>query len=84
MEIAFHPLAANFESIASTSSDNLYLSYVDHKAFIEVNEKGTEAAAATNVGIGVGSLPPSLCINKPFFFEIRDDRSGSILFMGTL
>jgi len=84
MEIAFNPNAANFNGIASVSPENLYISYVDHKAVIEVNEKGTEAAAATSVGIGVTSAPPSFIANRPFFFEIRDDRSGSILFMGKI
>jgi serpin B len=84
MEIAFNPLAANLSGIATPTSGNLYISYVDHKATIEVNEKGTEAAAATSVGIGLTSMPPSFIVNRPFFFEIRDDRSGSILFMGTI
>jgi len=84
MEIAFNPYDANFSGIASVIPENLYISYVDHKAVIEVNEKGTEAAAATSVGIGITSLPPSFIVNRPFFFEIRDDRSGSILFMGKI
>lgn len=84
MEIAFKPYEANFSDIASTAPENLYISYVDHKAIVEVNEQGTEAAATTSVGIGLTSLPPSFTVNRPFFFEIRDDRSGSILFMGKI
>ena len=84
MGIAFNPHAANLSGIASTTAGNLYISYVDHKATIEVNEQGTEAAAATNVGIGLTAMPPSFVVNRPFFFEIRDDRSGSILFMGKI
>ena len=84
MEIAFSPTAANFSGIASTAPENLYISYVDHKAVVEVNEKGTEASAATIVGIGLTSLPPSFTVNRPFFFTISDDRSGSILFMGQI
>ncbi len=84
MEIAFKPYEANFSGIASTAPENLYISYVDHKAIVEVNEQGTEAAAATSVGIGLTSVPPSFVVNRPFFFEIRDDRSGSILFMGKI
>jgi serpin B len=60
---------------------------VDHKAIVEVNEEGTEAAAVTVVGMGATSVriePPSFVVNRPFFFEIRDDRSGSILFMGKI
>jgi serine protease inhibitor len=82
MGIAFDPLNANFTSIAPA---NLYIDYVDHKAVIEVNEKGTVAAAATNVGIAPTVMPinkPSFIVDRPFFFVIRDDRSGTILFMG--
>jgi serine protease inhibitor len=84
MDIAFNPYEADFSGIASTTPGNLYISFVDHKAVVEVNEKGTEAAAVTNVGIGLTAAPPSFVVNRPFFFEIRDDRSGSILFMGRI
>jgi serine protease inhibitor len=84
MDIAFDPYEADFSGIASTAPGNLYISFVDHKAVVEVNEKGTEAAAVTNVGIGLTAVTPSFVVNRPFFFEIRDDRSGSILFMGRI
>jgi len=57
--------------------------FVKQKAFIEVNEAGTEAAAATIIAFEEG-VPPSFIVDKPFFFIIRDDRSGSILFMGRI
>jgi serine protease inhibitor len=57
------------------------ISRVLHQTYIEVNEEGTEAAAATIVEMDQG-IPPSFIGDKPFFFVIRDDRSGSILFMG--
>jgi serine protease inhibitor len=88
MGIAFDPDQANFTGIASTASGNLYVSYVDHKAVVEVNEEGTEAAAVTVVGVGTTAIgpgtPPSFVVNRPFYYEIRDDRSGSILFMGEM
>ena len=84
MEIAFKPYVANFSGIASTDLENLFISYVNHKAIIEVNEKGTEAAAATSIGIGITSFLPNFIVNRPFFFEIIDDRSGSIIFMGKI
>jgi len=88
MGVAFDPYAANFSSIASLARGVLYISFVDHKAVIEVNEEGTEAAAATVVGImqatSIHDMPPSFIVNRPFYFEIRDDRSGSILFMGKI
>lgn len=82
MGITFDPFNANFKGIVPA---DLFIDYVDHKAVIEVNEKGTVAAAATNVGIGVTSIPiikPIFIVDRPFFFVIRDDRSGTVLFMG--
>jgi len=61
---------------------NIFLTRVKHKAFIDVHEKGTEAAAATAVGVGVTSLPPELVFNRPFFFAIRERSTGTILFAG--
>jgi serine protease inhibitor len=81
MEVAFDPEEANFSGIAP---GQLWMSYVDHKAIVEVNEQGTEASAATSVSMAWGMGPPSFVVDRPFFFEIRDDRSGSILFMGTV
>jgi serpin B len=87
MNIAFSPNEANFGGIAPLDKGNLFISFVDHKAVIEVNEKGTKAAAATNVGISLTSAPvdtQTFYVDRPFFFVIRDDRSGSILFMGKI
>ena len=64
---------------------DLYISKVDHKAVIEVNEKGSEAAAVTVVEMKLTSAPADpieFTVDKPFFFVIADDRTGSILFMG--
>jgi serpin B len=58
------------------------LTDVKHKAFLEVDEKGTEAAAVTSIGVGVTSLPPSVWVNKPFYFFIREQHTDAILFMG--
>jgi serpin B len=61
----------------------LFLFGVYHKAFVAVDEKGTEAAAATAVVGGGGGLPPPMCIaDRPFVFLIRDRKTGSILFLG--
>jgi len=58
---------------------------VKHKTFIEVNEKGTEAAAATSVEIREESAPAfNMVIDRPFFFSIVDNKTGSILFMGSV
>lgn len=63
-------------------SGALCITDVRHKAFVDVNEEGTEAAAATSVGIGLTSLPPALRVDRPFVFAIRERLSGTILFLG--
>ncbi len=60
----------------------LCISEVKHKTFVEVNEEGTEAAAATSVGIGVVSAPPMFRVDRPFVFLISENHSQSILFIG--
>ena len=60
---------------------DLFISNVLHKAFVEVNEEGTEAAAATAVVMGRG-LATTFHADHPFVFMIKDNRSGSILFIG--
>ncbi len=65
----------------------LAISRVIHQSFLEVNEKGSEAAAATAIGIEVTSFPsrpPRITIDKPFVFFIREKHSGVILFSGQL
>jgi serpin B len=83
MGIAFDPNAADFTRIYS-DSQRLYISKVKHKTFVEVNEEGTEAAAATSVEIGVTSMPPMIAVDRPFLFAIREKLSGAILFMGVV
>jgi len=82
MGIAFDDVRADFDRIADR--DDLYISRVEQKTFIDVNESGTEAAAATTVGIGLTSLPPSLVFDRPFIFAIRERESGALLFIGRL
>jgi serpin B len=80
MGVAFDPLRADFDRLGDR--DDIYISRVDQKAFIDVHELGTEAAAATSVGVGVTSLPPQITLDHPFVFLIRERESGAILFMG--
>jgi len=82
MGIAFSDLA-NFSRIANAS---LAISEVKHKTFVEVNEEGTEAAAVTSIGIELTAMPstPSMHIDHPFIFAIREHRSGTILFIGKI
>ena len=61
----------------------LYIAAVLHKAFVDVNEEGTEAAAAAATFVVMGAeRGPDFCADHPFVFLIRDNRTGSILFMG--
>ena len=72
---------ADFTGIAA----NLYVSKVVHKAFVEVNEEGTEASAATGIGMNFyRSLPTEFNANHPFLFLIRHNDTGAILFLGRL
>ena len=84
MAIAFDQGRADFSGIADVSPERLYLTKVLQKSFVEVNEEGTEAAAATAVGVGVTSMPPSLIADRPFLFVIRERLSGTILFLGQI
>jgi serpin B len=83
MSDPFDPDKADFSGM--TERNDLYISAVVHKAFVAVDEKGTEAAAATAVIVGVTSAPVfdvTLIIDRPFIFFIRDIRTGQILFVG--
>ena len=63
---------------------NLYLSFVRHKAVLEVNEEGATAAAATGVGVALKSMPFMLRFDRPFLFAIRDENSGALVFAGVI
>lgn len=86
MGVAFDEDNADFSRMADLDAvgGNLYITKVAHKTFIEVNEEGTEAAAVTSVGVGIKSLPPRFIVDRPFFFAIRDNETGTVLFMGTV
>ncbi|MFS0727024.1 serpin family protein [Paenibacillus sp. 1P07SE] len=68
--------------------ENVFIGEVKHKTFIEVDEKGTEAAAATSVGMEAGSAQPEdpfdMVVDRPFFFAIEDERTSALLFMGSV
>ncbi|MFN0177950.1 MAG: serpin family protein [Gemmatimonadales bacterium] len=83
MNLAFDAGRANFRGIAE---DDLYLTRVDHKTFVDINEEGTEAAAVTNVGVGVTSLPQqvTLRVDRPFLVVLRERLSGTITFLGRI
>ncbi|XP_060919471.1 protein Z-dependent protease inhibitor [Labrus mixtus] len=74
---------SNSANLTKLSKDEgLQVSEVLHKAVIEVDEKGTTAAAATTVSITPYSLPRTFTINRPFFFFIYHEKTNCLLFMG--
>ena len=83
---AFDPRAADFSGM--TGDRTLYMSAVLHKAYVDVNEEGTEAAAATGVvmratAVRLPQRPPAVFrADHPFLFVIQDNRNGAILFLG--
>jgi serpin B len=82
MPSAFDAHAADFSGIDGRR--DLFISAAIHQAFVEVNEEGTEAAAATGVVVGITSVPVAFVADHPFLFLIHDNVTGSILFMGRL
>ncbi len=86
MRSAFDAQQADFGGMTSAKA---FISDVKHKAFVEVNEEGTEAAAATSTEVRVVSMPiPTktfrMVVNRPFFFAIRDNSTGLVLFVGSI
>jgi serine protease inhibitor len=84
MTDAFDPGRADFSGM--DGARDLYISQVLHKAFVSVDEKGTEAAAATAVIMELTSAPMdepfTFTVDRPFIYMIRDQQSGTILFLG--
>ncbi|MBD1825878.1 serpin family protein [Cyanobacteria bacterium FACHB-DQ100] len=85
MGVAFDD-AADFSGLSKATTK---IDQVKHKTFVEVNEEGTEAAAVTSIGIVTTSLPIEqapfkMTVDRPFFCAIRDNRTGEILFMGSI
>jgi serine protease inhibitor len=85
MGIAFDPCEADFRGMYE-GVQNLYISSVIHKTYVDVNEAGTEAAAVTSVEIGITSVDPylNMVVERPFVFVIKENQSNTILFMGRI
>jgi serine protease inhibitor len=86
MSVAFDPDQADFSNMFQ--GKGLFISEVKHKTFVEVNEEGTEAAAVTSIGMATTALLPSIpfeiVVDRPFVFLIRENLTGTILFMGKI
>lgn len=83
MGSAFNATIADFSGM--TGFKGLYITFVVHKAFVAVDEEGTEAAAATGVSMGITSVPPPatpFIVDHPFMFMIVENSTDAILFMG--
>lgn len=74
--------AANFSGIST--KEGLRVSYVKQNTFVAVDEKGTEAAAVTSIGVEVTSAGPALICDRPFVLLITEKETGSVLFMGKI
>jgi len=83
MALAFDDQHADFSNLAAPPIQ-LFISSVVQKTFVDVNEEGTEAAAATAVQVGVTSMPQvtEMRVDRPFLVAIRERFSGTILFLG--
>lgn len=80
MAVAFDSETANFSRL--TDVPGVFISRVRQKVYMKVDEEGTTAAAATSVGMGLTSAPPTVRVNRPFIVSIREKLSGTVLFLG--
>lgn len=82
MGIAFSPTMADLSGIYPLA----YISWVQHDTVVQVDEQGTVATGSTTVGIGIGAVqqPVNLDFNRPFFYTIRDNQTGALLFAGVM
>ena len=87
MRLAFEPGVADLAGIAGQPGD-LYIKSVVHEAYLSVDEEGTEAAAATGVGISATAMPApppiEVVVDRPFAFALRDLKTGAALFAGVV
>lgn len=82
MAVAFDPFQADFSNIGTTAFGNAYISRVEHKTFLKIDEKGAEGAAVTSVGVGITSLPPSFNFDRPFLTVLVHKPTRTPIFIG--
>jgi serpin B len=81
-ELGMAPAFSTSADFSGVTQESLAISRVEHKAFVSVDEKGTEAAAATAVIVGPPSIPEPLTVDRPFLFLIEDAETKTVLFLG--
>ena len=81
MGVAFTPNSADFANLASGP---IYISDVEHATVVQVDESGTVAAGATEGTVTITVAPPSMTMDRPFFYAIVDGQTGALVFIGTL
>ncbi len=87
MKLSFQPYDADFSKMNESRSKDLFISEVKHKTYIRVDEKGTEAAAVTSIGVVATGMPlelPHLTFDRPFVYGIVDVTTGIPLFTGIM
>ena len=89
MKDAFDPVKADLTGIAKIESKNMYISKVIHKTHIEVDRKGTKAAAVTSVEVDCESItepedPKSVICDRPYVYAIVDTVTMNPIFIGTV
>jgi serpin B len=80
MGVAFKPEEADLSGVAPKA----FVSSVQHETVVQVDETGTVAAGATAVGISTTAVGPSVTMDHPFLYAIRDDETGALLFVGLM
>lgn len=85
MGIVFSSPPADFSRMSPLGRD-LYITYVKQKTYVDVSEEGTEAAGVTVGGVGITAAPavPTMTVDRPFVFVIRERFSNTILFIGRI
>ena len=91
MNTAFDPELADFTPMGTDKDGPLYIGQLLHKTFLDVNEEGTRAAAATSIGLEAGASAPlgepvvyDVVLNRPFAYLIIDNQLGAPVFAGTM
>lgn len=87
MATAFDPEKADFSLMQPSRARDLFISSIEHKTFIRVDESGTEASAATSVEVSLTSAPmvsEALVFDRPFVYAVMDTQTGTPLFIGVM